>query len=184
MIHFHLWSKQFFKNKVKCPVFGLKQLINYFKLLGIWRIKHPNLKQFTWKRKHNNREASRINFFLIQPEISPLISSCDIRPALIKYTDHLAISIKLLSNSNDRGPGTFKLNTSILENTDYQNLENLITRFKNNINQYKDIGCAWDVFKNTVREKTINVCKSESQKRKSEIKVLEQKLKSSNVKKI
>ena len=63
MIHFHLWSKQFFKNKVKCPIFGLKQLINYFKLLGIWRIKHPNLKQFTWKRKHNNREASRIDFF-------------------------------------------------------------------------------------------------------------------------
>ena len=53
----------------------------------------------------------------------------------------------------------------------------------NNINQYKDIGCAWDVFKNTVREKTINFCKSESQKRKSEIQVLEQKLKSLNVKK-
>jgi uncharacterized protein YutD len=48
---------------------------------------------------------------------------------------------------------------------------------KNNINQYKDIGCAWDVFKNTAREKTITFCKLESQKRKSEIKVLEQKLK-------
>jgi hypothetical protein len=55
-------------------------------------------------------------------------------------------------------------------------IENLTTRFKNNINQYKDIGCARDVFKNTVREKTINFSKSESQKRKSEIKVLEQKL--------
>ena len=41
------------------------------------------------------------------------------------------------------------------------------------------LGC----IKNTVREKTINVCKSESQKRKSEIKVLEQKLKSLNVRK-
>ena len=178
-------DKILFLNKVKSPVFGLKQLIKPFKLLDIWRIKHPNLKQFTWKRKHNNREASRIDLFLIQPEINPLISSCDIRPAFIRYTDHLAISIKLSSNSNDRGPGTFKLNNGIfLENTDYQNLiENLITRFKNNINQYKDIGCAWDVFKNTVREKTINVCKSESQKRKSEIKVLEQKLKSLNVRK-
>ena len=39
----------------------------------------------------------------------------------------------------------------------FQNpIENLITRFKKNINQYKDI-----------------FCKSESQKRKSEIKVLE-----------
>jgi hypothetical protein len=34
----------------------------------------------------------------------------------------------------------------------------------------------------TLREKTICFCKSESQKRKSEIKVLEQKLKSLNVK--
>ena len=115
-------DKKIVKNKVKSPVFGLKQLIKYFKLLDIWRIKHPNLKQFTWKRKHNNREASRIDFFLMQSEISPIISSRDIRPALIKYTDHLAISIKLLSNSNDSGPRTFKLNNSILENTDYQNL--------------------------------------------------------------
>ena len=64
----------------------------------------------------------------------------------------------------------------------FQNLiEKLITRFKNNVNHYKDIGCAWDVFK-TLREKTIFFCKSESQKRKSEIQVLDQKLKSLNVK--
>ena len=106
-------DKFVFLNKVKSPLFGLKQLIKHFKLLDIWRFKHPNLKQFTWKRKHNNREASRIDLFLIQPEINPLISSCDIRPAFIRYTDHLAISIKLSSNSNDRGPGTFELNSSI-----------------------------------------------------------------------
>ena len=57
MIHFHL-DKKNVKNIVKNPVFGLKQLIKHFKLLDIWRIKHPNLKQFTWKRKHNNREAT------------------------------------------------------------------------------------------------------------------------------
>ena len=84
--------------------------------------------------------------------MSPLISSWNIRPALIKYTDHLAISIKLLSNSNVREPETFKLNNIIMENTDFQNLiENIITLLKNNINQYRDIGCASDVFKNTVR---------------------------------
>jgi hypothetical protein len=37
--------------------------------------------------------------------------------------------------------------------------------------------------KTLLEKKTINVCKSESQKIKSEIKGLEQKLKSSNVKK-
>jgi hypothetical protein len=32
----------------------------------------------------------------------------------------------------------------------FENLiENLITCFKNNVNQYKDIGCAWYVFKKT-----------------------------------
>ena len=100
-------DKNIVKNKVESPVFGLKQLIKHFKLLDIWWIKRPNLKQFTWKRKYSNREASKIDFFLIQPEISPLISSCDFRSALIKYTDHLAISIKLLSNSNDRGARNF-----------------------------------------------------------------------------
>jgi uncharacterized protein YutD len=42
----------------------------------------------------------------------------------------------------------------VFRNTDYQNLiENLITRFKNNINQYKDIGCAWDVLKTPLEKK-------------------------------
>jgi hypothetical protein len=37
----------------------------------------------------------------------------------------------------------------------FQNLiENLITRFKNNVNQYTNIGCAWDAYLPTRGSKT------------------------------
>ena len=165
------------QKKSEYPVYGLKKLIKNYKLLDIWRIKHQSLQQYSWKRKNSAKEASRIDYFLIQPELSPLVSSCDIRPALIQYTDHLAVSVKLISNTSDRGPGTFKLNNSILENTEYQQLiENLINEFKNNLNKYKNIGSAWDIFKNKIREKTINFCKMASSARKNEISILERKL--------
>ena len=50
--------------------------------------------QFTWKRK-NVYNKSRIDMWLIENNIGPLILNADIRPANIKYTDHLAISIKI-----------------------------------------------------------------------------------------
>ena len=155
------------KHNKSCPVYGLKQLIKSYKLIDIWRIKHPNLLQFTWKRKHNNNEASRIDFLLIQEELCPFVSSSDIRPAFIKYTDHLAVSIKLRSNTQNKGPGTFKLNNSILQNVEYQQMmEKLICKFTNNLNDFENIGVAWDIFKITVREKTIEFCKAQSFKRK------------------
>ena len=68
---------------------------DYFLLLDIWRELNPNKTQFTWKRKHKINESTRIDYFLISPELRTQIESADIRPVIISHTDHQAISLKI-----------------------------------------------------------------------------------------
>ena len=95
----------------------LKQLIKSHNLIDIWRDLNKNKIQFTWKRQ-NNLEKSRIDFWLVDTNIRPSISSTDIRPAMIQKTDHLAISLKIFSLKNT-GPGYWKMNNSFLNDNDY-----------------------------------------------------------------
>ena len=82
------------------------------------------MKQYTWRRTHGI-EKSRIGLFVVHDTIVTLIHSCDIRPAQIKHTDHLAVSIKN-KLVNERGPGYWKFNQSLLHDIDYVNMKNLI----------------------------------------------------------
>ena len=88
---------------------SLKILIKTLKLVDIWRVLYPQKEQYTWRRKNNQNSASRIDFFLINHDLRPKIISSDIRPAMIKYTDHQAISLKINLSQEEKGKGYFKL---------------------------------------------------------------------------
>lgn len=88
---------------------SLLNLITTHALVDIWRQIHFDKKQYTWRRQNHN-EKSRIDFWLIDENIIPLVYSTDIRPACIKYTDHQDISLKL-RKTNKRGPGFWKSNS-------------------------------------------------------------------------
>jgi len=95
----------------------VNNLVNVHDLTDIWRLKKQEMKQFTWRRKIGI-EKSRIDLFLVHDTIVTLIHSCDIRPAQIKHTDHLAVSIKN-KLGNERGPVYWKLNNSLLQDIYY-----------------------------------------------------------------
>ena len=77
--------------------------------------------QFTWKRQALN-EASRIDYFLIPTDMVTNVISCDIRPAQISKTSHLAVSLKLKTRGENRGCGVWKINNSALKDDDYRSL--------------------------------------------------------------
>ena len=163
-------------NKNKKPVNNLKILIRTQKLNDIWRELHKDEVQFTWRRKNNIQEATRIDFFLICPEIRPLIESSDIRPAIISHTDHQAISLKLKGKIQNRGRGYFKINNSILENREYKNIiQKLIQVYRDKLILTNDIRVLWDLFKTEVREHTVAFCKRNAKKHENEINILEKK---------
>ena len=81
-------------------------------LIDIWRIENKQKIQFSWKRQALN-EATRIDYFLIQDTLVIQIGSCDIRPAQIRKTSHLLVSLKIKPKVANRGPGLWKINNSI-----------------------------------------------------------------------
>ena len=159
---------------LKAPVASLSKLIKEQDLADPWREKHENKCQFTWRRKNGN-EKSRIDFWLVEKNIMPLVINTDIRPACIKYTDHLAISIKF-SKKNKRGSGFWKFNNMYLKDTTYTN--NICRLIENNTKKYtneSNKNC-WELLKIDIKEASVKYAKIQSRKRRERIVEFENRL--------
>ena len=146
-------------------------------LIDIWRIKNKRKSQFTWKRQALN-EASRIDYFLIQTELENNVISCDIRPAQISKTSHLAVSLKLKTCEENRGPGIWKINNSILNDNEYQTL--IIHTIQNckRIQHQENLTShnTWEKIKLDIREVTQSFSKRKAKQVKSRCTLLENRL--------
>ena len=82
-------------------------------LVDIWRIKKSDMKSFTWSQ-NSPAIFCRLDYWLISNNLQDLVTSTDIIPVI--KTDHAAISIQVTNGENSiRGPGYWKMNTSILD---------------------------------------------------------------------
>ena len=151
---------------------SLKSYMNLkekLQLSDIWRDMQPNKKQYTYLEK------SRLDKFLITQECSNLTQKTKIFTAGIR-SDHKCISIELNLSSTKRGPGRWKLNTSILNDTAYKTeLPKVIQHVKQNFN-FLSKQMIWEVCKIKVKEFTIAYCTKKQAIKKNLIKDIEQKL--------
>ena len=149
-------------------------MIKLHKLIDIWKHINKDKCQYTWRRK-NSVEKSRIDFWLTDKTLTPLIFHTDIRPALIQYTDHMAISLKL-AIPNERGKGFWKLNNDHLNDLDYgNNICNIIRKndkIKMNSHQTK-----WEICKLEIRDYSIEYARVKSLQRTNTLQELEDELK-------
>ena len=132
--------------------------------------------QYTWRRL-NSVEKSRIDFWLTDPNIRPAILKTDIRPAQIKYTDHLAVSLKVI-NLSKRGPNFWKMNNIYLKDITYVTLiNNTIDQCITNFTQNENNQTLWDYCKALIKEKSIQYAKTKANERKNNLINLEKQLK-------
>ena len=80
-------------------------------LVDAWRILNPDISRFTWRQKHPEVHC-RLDFVLVSQSILGNVTRTDITPGF--QTDHSMISLNISSHTNKRGPGFWKLNTSLL----------------------------------------------------------------------
>ena len=157
---------------------GHKNIKKVNKLIDPWKEKNPAKQQFTWKRKNSNNEASRIDYFLIQNYLIQRILKADIRPAIIKHTDHQAVSLSLDIKVTNRGKGYWKLNNSLLNDHMYQKLineiiHNYVLESQNNLQNARTI---WDLCKIEIKEQSIKYGIIKTKQYKNHLKELEDKL--------
>ena len=140
---------------IKC----ILQIQSKLNLQDIWRIKNPNKMSFTWSQR-KPQVFCRLDFWLLSSELHDFAEKIDIIPAI--RTDHSAIFINIKNEINDiKGPGYYKLNTSILDDPTYveQMTSLLKTWSKESETHFSDNRVKWDWVKFKIREFSISFSK-------------------------
>ena len=100
-------------------------------LIDIWRVKNPNSLEYTWSRT-NPLKCGRLDMFFVNTELIESIPRVTIKPGY--RTDHSCLTMTVQVMEIEKGPGIWKLNESILKNSEYIELVN--STIKNTVYQY------------------------------------------------
>ena len=146
-----------------------------YNLSDIWRIRNPEKRQFTW-RQRVIAVACRLDYFLISDSLTNIVESVIISHGF--RSDHSFIQIEIVNENIKRGPGFFKLNTSLLIDKDYISIiQNLIRHKKVEYNEQQlapDL--LWEMIKLDVRGESIKFSKNKCKSRDRRIKEIEKEL--------
>ena len=95
------------------------QVVNNYKnnlnLIDIWRQTHLELKHYTWRQLFYKKMA-RLDFFLITEYLLDIYGDSTIENSY--RSDHAPINLKLIVSIHKNGRGSWKLNNSLLLETD------------------------------------------------------------------
>ena len=119
---------------------------------------------YTWRQTQPTVHC-RLDFFLTSQSLLGNIISANIVPGF--KTDHSMITLNISLHSNPRGPGFWKLNTSLLADKDYIDLIRLtIHETQNEYENDESINPAllWDMIKLKTREKSISFAAARKRK--------------------
>ena len=160
----------------KTPVIKeIERIMRVYNLTDIWRNLNPNTECFTWRNKSLKIQC-RLDYFLISNDLNSLVTSCKILNS--SETDHSAITLQLKSEDlkQDRGPGFWKFNNSLLQDSDYVTiLQESIKDYKEKYTAIEDLGLKWDLIKMEIRGFTVKYSKMKAKKRENEEMTLKKK---------
>ena len=146
-----------------------KNLIGTKNLHEVWRQRHPNRKQFTYK------DVSRLDKFLVSTEVLDNVQKSNILIPGIK-SDNKGITLDLDFNKSDKGPGRWTLNISILNDTAYINkIKSLLLKTQCDY-KYISKQLIWEICKIKIKEFTISYCKYKQRIKNNLLKELENKV--------
>ena len=132
------------------------EIAEQFDFVDAWRLLNLDTSRYTWRRKQPEVHC-RLDFFLVSQSFMGNVVSADIVPGF--KTDHSLITLNISLHTNPRGRGFWKLNGSLLSNTDY------IDMIKQAIEQTKEKytddnlvnpSLLWEMIKMKVRKKSVS----------------------------
>ena len=153
----------------------LHQKMNYFDLIDVWRLMNPDNKQYTWRRR-NPEIKYRLDYFLTSFNIVNKIKRVNIKPGF--RTDHSLVILEILPDTEKRGSGSWKLNTSLLLDKDYvQKIKTIIKdSYELYASQNTNPNLIWELEKSDVRGESIKYSSFKKKQRVDKLKILEREL--------
>ena len=144
-------------------------------LIDIWRSINPDKRQYTWRQRNTNI-ACRLDYFLISLNLGNSVKNVNISNGF--RSDHSFIIIEIAQNIVDRGPGYFKLNTSLLLDKFYvEKIKNLITsKIQVYRQQNVETDLLWETLKSDIRGETIKFASNKKRMHEKRVKEIETEL--------
>jgi len=143
--------------------------VNYIKdnydLTDIYRNFNPFKSAFTWHSNTNPPIFSRLDYFLISSCLISNARNCSIKTGF--KSDHSIVILDIHFDLIERGPGYFKLNNSLLFDTEYKlKIKHAIAEVVH-FNGDANPNILWELIKGRVRDESI---KFAANKKKNNIK--------------
>ena len=159
----------------------IENIQNIFNLQDVWRVKHPNEKNFTWSQSAPFIFC-RLGFWLISNSLYDMVRDVDIVPAI--KTDHSAITLRLHKiEDGNKGPGFWKMNTSLLNDTSFiEKMKQKIAVWREEAKEIEDKRVSWDWIKYNVRLFSIEYSKSRAKTIREEEEIMQRKYLDAQVK--
>ena len=154
----------------------LVSLFRDLSCVDVWRSCHPDQQAFTWLRPDGTR-ASRTDLVGCPVSWLPSVSCCDILAC--PFSDHSAVCLSLssLPDAVSRGPGFWKLNTSILSESDFvHEISAFWSSWRNSKDSFTSLLDWWDLGKARIKTLSIAYCRRRSAKKKERFKLLSEKV--------
>ena len=123
--------------------------INEFQLNDLWRLEHPSLKRYSWK-KYGDSLSRRLDYIFVSDSLVQFSQDSDI--AFLGFSDHSAVSLVLDFTAFKRGPSTFKLNVNVLKNIEFiDKIKEEICDIYNRLKDVLDPHLVWECIKAQIK---------------------------------
>ena len=145
----------------------MRSLFSDCAVIDIWRYLHPQHCAFSWMRSDGSL-SSCTDFFDCLYVWAYAVESCDLLPC--PFSDHCAVSLVCpIPEPVPRGPGRWKLNTSILSDQSFKDsVSSLWLGWKKRKSSFETIQEWWDVGKSKLKGLAIRFCASTAKTRSLE----------------
>ena len=154
---------------------SLKNLKSDLNLIDIWKHFNPGKREYTFIDPSGRGSNSRIDTFLLNTVLSKSALSSTIIQA--PAPDHKAVEVLLKIINHNRGKGFWKLNNSILEDSQYEEtILNLVHEICSEYDNHVSSSLFWEYLKLRIKQCTISYCIRKSQEKRDKIKDLENKI--------
>lgn len=139
----------------------VRSSMDEFALSDPWRFHNPSNKKYSFF-SHVHHTFSRIDYFLIDNRLIPLVLSCSYDAIVI--SDHAPVLMDLQTKGCDNARPSWRLNTGLLSNEDFVTFISQQINFFLEINRTPGISSSllWETLKAYLRGEIISYCAHES----------------------
>ncbi len=155
---------------------SLSKLLKDFKLLDVWRIKHPTDRQYTWVKAFDNRvSAARLDRFYVSKCFSNRVTDCCICP--VGFSDHHLISMTIVMSKLPKKSSYWHFNVKLLQDAVFcDNFNFFWEHWRKEKNSFENLKQWWDIGKVQIKMFCQQYTANSSNRVKNVIETLEKQI--------